>query len=202
MIKTAVNWLIDNWKEIAGILTGVWLAIKGSLRVYKWVRSFVVPIRKWIRDINTALLQLDFNGGESVKDMVYTTNKNVEKLIGNMELMMGRQVAMLHEIDTPMYECSLDGDLIDVNRAWSVLTGLSKDDAIGQGWKKIIFKEDLNYVIKLGEDFVESGETFIDTFRMQNYITKEVFKVQSTATKVFDKNKKVISIIGAVNVII
>jgi len=202
MIKIAVNWVIDNWKEIAAIVTGVWLTIKGSIKCYKWVMSVVVPVRKWIRDINTALLQLDFNGGESVKDMVYTTNKNVEKLIGNMELMMGRQVAMLHEIDTPMYECSLDGDLIDVNRAWSVLTGLSKDDAIGQGWKKIIFKEDLNYVIKLGEDFVESGETFIDTFRMQNYITKEVFKVQSTATKVFDKNKKVISIIGAVNVII
>ena len=202
MIKIAVNWVIDNWKEIAAIVTGVWLTIKGSIKCYKWVMSVVVPVRKWIRDVNSALLQLKFDGGHSLKDLVYKTNENVELLVQNDELIMGRQVAMMHEMPTPMYECNANGDLIDVNRAWSVLTGLSKDDAIGQGWKKIIFNEDLEYVIKLGEDFVESGETFIDTFRMQNYITKEVFKVQSTATKVFDKNKKVISIIGAVNVII
>jgi len=199
MIKLLVNWIIDNWKEIAGILTGAWLLIAGGIKFYKCVMSFVVPVRKWVRDINLALFQLKNNGGSSVKDLVCKTNENVELLVQKVEIIMGRQVAMLHECTSPMYECNADGDLIDVNRAWSEMTGLSKDDAVGQGWKKIIFREDLEYVIKLGQDFVENGETFNDTFTMKNYITKEVFKVQSTATKVLNKDGKIISIIGAVN---
>ena len=153
IIKSTINWIIDNWKEITGILAGIWLLIKFGIKCYRWINSVVIPIKKWIRDINSALEQLKYDGGSSVKDMVYSTNKNVTVLIDKVELIMGRQIAVLHEIPTPMYECSPIGDLIDVNRAWCEMTGLDKKDAVGQGWKKIIANEDLAYVVEIGEDF-------------------------------------------------
>jgi PAS domain S-box-containing protein len=198
MVQKALQWIITNWESITGFFLAMWGGIKGGVMIYKRLRKWYLLIVDFVKSVNKLIVDVVEikkgvlpNGGKSLDD-------KISRIAEMVEIIGGRQSAMLHEVPTPMYECDPDGYLIDVNRAWCELTGLEKYDALGEGWKKIIYKDDFERVQEIGQDYAESGVNFNDTFRMQNYRTKEIFEVQATSTKCFNKSGEVILILGAV----
>jgi len=198
MAQKLIAWLINNWENIVAFFVATWGIIKGGFKFYQWARKWYLRGSEFIDSVriskeNIAEIRKNVmpNGGKSLDD-------KITRIAEMVELIGGRQSAMLHEIGSPMYECSPDGLLTDVNRAWCELTGIEKDEALGEGWKKIIHTEDLFNVEQWGESYVESGVSFSGEFRMINYKTKEAFNVKATSTKCFDKEGEVILILGAI----
>jgi PAS domain S-box-containing protein len=169
-----MDWTYIKEKIIEGILSGGLL-----IGAYKAYKAGFLPAFKFLRR------QLN------VVD-------KIEEMAIDVQLIKSRQEATIHEIPYPMYECSPDGNCIATNRAWNELTGLSNEDARGNGWVKIISEKDSVRIWRAWENFVEDGTNFNEDFEQVNNKTKLPYPVNATATKEFDKDGKIITIIGSV----
>ena len=187
-----------NWQNIVtlgGIGSALWLLlIKGYKKVIKPALQLINSVHQLISDMAEVKEKILPNGGKSLDD-------KAERIEKKLDLSLGRQSGIIHEIMTAMWEADSRGKIINVNRKWMQLTGLSLEEARGHESRKIIHKEDLNYVLERERIFIECGFEFEAKLRMVNYDTGKVFGVQSTATKILDRDGDIISIIGAINVI-
>lgn len=197
MAQKLITWLGSNWDSIIAFFAAMWGIIKGGALVFKKVRKWYLYISEFIESVRVSKADITDIKKNVMPNVGKPLDDKITRIAEMVEIIGGRQSAMLHEAVSPMYELDANGYLIDVNRAWCNLTGLDKDEALGEGWEKVIHNEDLYKLREWGESYVESGVSFSGEFRIVNYKTKEVFNVRSTSTKCFNKEHEVILILGA-----
>lgn len=188
-----ISWVIRHLGQIIQFFGIIGSVIAGLFTVYKYTNK---PIRKLIKIIERIYYEFSDNGGGSMKDRIAKLVGMVESMIGDANVSRERLNALLDELPYPFYENDETGATIFVNKAWCEHTGLSFDLAIGHGWVKIIHPDDLQRLQMEGADYLSDGKDYEGTFRMVHWITKEVFIVHCTASKIYGYSGKLSGIMG------
>lgn len=137
--------------------------------------------------------QFQKNGGGS------TTDK-IDRIEVALNEISERQVIDFLLDDQPKYECDENGHCVRVNYAWRKLTGLSEEDALGNGWLSAIHQKNVGMVRNHWEDFIHNHIPFDVEYIFINPQTKKEILVKSRAIRKDDKGGLKI-IIGTVEVI-
>ena len=137
--------------------------------------------------------QFQKNGGGS------TTDK-IDRIEIALSEISERQVIDFLLDDQPKYECDENGHCVRVNYAWRKLTGLSEEDALGNGWLTAIHQKNVVMVRNHWEDFIHNHIPFDVEYIFINPQTKKEILVKSRAIRKDDK-KGLKIIIGTVEVI-
>ena len=137
--------------------------------------------------------QFQKNGGGS------TTDK-IDRIEIALSEISERQVIDFLLDDQPKYECDENGHCVRVNYAWRKLTGLSEEDALGNGWLTAIHQKNVGMVRNHWEDFIHNHIPFDVEYIFINPQTKKEILVKSRAIRKDDK-KGLKIIIGTVEVI-
>ena len=137
--------------------------------------------------------QFQKNGGGS------TTDK-IDRIEVALSEISERQVIDFLLDDQPKYECDENGHCVRVNYAWRKLTGLSEEDALGNGWLAAIHQKNVGVVRNHWEDFIHNNIPFDVEYSLLNHITKKETIVKSRAIRKDDKEGLKI-IIGTVEVV-
>lgn len=137
--------------------------------------------------------QFQKNGGGS------TTDK-IDRIEVALSEISERQVIDFLLDDQPKYECDENGHCVRVNYAWRKLTGLSEEDALGNGWLTAIHQKNVGIVRNHWEDFIHNHIPFDVEYIFINPQTKKEILVKSRAIRKDDK-KGLKIIIGTVEVI-
>ena len=96
-----VQFIIDNWKDIGIFFTGIWAVFIAAKKAY--LNGFV-PLKAWIKKMDEAATQLEYNGGSSTKDMVRQIKEGQDKLLKKVDIVNNRQTAMIELNDLALFE--------------------------------------------------------------------------------------------------
>lgn len=171
LIETLLDKL-SSWEKLIGALAG----ISASLLIF-W--NFFKKIFKNIRDANRALSDF-LNIIPKLKVMVEefgptnslrTTLQRVEnKLYCN-----DQQIKVVAScIGVAGFETNEHGLYTFVSKKWSELTGLTSEEAIGNGWLNIVDDDVRESIYKEWTSCVSQNREFHTTFSLSNSENKEV----------------------------
>lgn len=137
------------------------LVVAASLGVGAWgvkvVRCMVSTLKKVDAALPTLLKVADEmkpNGGSSLRD-------RVDKIMKQLTLQEHARRTLIDLFDDgAFFECDPDGKYLYVNRAWCNLTGLSLNDASGDGWIAGIHPDDREWVVNEWASCIEHAREF------------------------------------------
>ena len=188
-----ITWIGNHLPQLLKFFGLLCTFIAGCYGVWKVTYK---PCKYIYTLVKRLMYEFSDNGGGSMKDKLNKGVALVEAMSGDIKYLKGRQITLLDELPYPFFENDANGVCIFVNKAWLDLTGLTFDLAIGHGYEKIIFRDDLQRLKQEGRDFIADGNDYESTFRISHYRTHEVFEVKCTASKITDDSGKLLGIIG------
>ena len=101
-----------------------------------------------------------------------TTRKTMEEqLRKNKE----RYETLLRLSPVGIFRASADGKYIFVNKRWREITGLPQDEAMGDGWEKNLYPDDVDRLKREWRDFVAGKAKFKTEFRFMDKHGKVVW---------------------------
>ena len=146
-----VLFILSHWKDIGmfcGAVWGLFIAVK------KMYYKAFLPLKIWVKKVNDAADQLQFNGGTSTKDMVQQIRDGQRVLIKKVDILTNKQMAMVELNDMCLFENDPHGKCIKANAALCLLFGASQNQMLGYGWLNFIKDPDHERV--LFESAIES----------------------------------------------
>jgi PAS domain S-box-containing protein len=102
-------------------------------------------------------------------------------------------------LDIPIFETDRAGRCTYINPAYTNLTGLPLDDALGEGWAEAIHVDDRSRVFKTWRAAIDDGSEFSAVYRCVNVVTGKVTEVRGTATPMHDSTHQVVGWVGALD---
>jgi len=132
--------IIENWKDIGLFAGGVWGVFIAVKKLY--LNAFL-PLKNWIKKMDDAANQLQFNGGSSMKDMVKQTRDSQQVLLNKVSEIKNKQTAMIELNDMAMFENDASGKCISANSAICNLFGTTQNKMLGYGWLNYIKNSDI-----------------------------------------------------------
>ena len=203
MGKQIINWIYDNWVSIGSVLGGAWAAVKAIVWAYRRVNKVATPIKQFVKqhEDNTQKItyiadQLNFNGGKSVKDVVFKTSDDVEQIKGDIKSIGDRQTAMIELNDTAMFENDSEGKCVTANDAICTLFGATKNQMLGFGWLNYI--EDSEEQREIWERAIETDNEISHEYVIINGVTQERIKAKYIAHIKRDDEGNILNITGKV----
>jgi PAS domain S-box-containing protein len=108
------------------------------------------------------------------------------------------RIRQMYDIqDAIVFETDGSGNFTYFNPAFSVVTGLSIEDALGSGWSHVIHPEDQARVFKSWADAHREDRPFTETFRLQNVLGSTNVRVKAGASPLKDASGKSVGWVGA-----
>ena len=207
LIASNIAFIFASLISLGLLGSGVWLIWKVSKRdsqisnqnsaVLEKITNIADKVVKMEVKLNKVCdivgYQFQKNGGGS------TTDK-IDRIEVALNEISERQVIDFLLDDQPKYECDENGHCVRVNYAWRKLTGLSEEDALGNGWLTAIHQKNVGMVRNHWEDFIHNHIPFDVEYIFINPQTKKEILVKSRAIRKDDK-KGLKIIIGTVEVI-
>lgn len=172
-------WLV-SLSTVTGILYGLWrYGIRP--RVLKPARAAWERISTALGDLAGLKTQVETlrgsveqvrqevtsNGGGSVKDAV----NRIEQA---MDMQYGKLMAIIATATEPILQMDADGDVVDVNHAFELLSGYSRTDMYGWGWVNAVDERDRSAVIDDWAAAREHKRFFARAFRLATRDGREV----------------------------
>lgn len=135
------------------------------------------------------------------------THTRIEKLTDYAEEVIAEALGakqrirqLYRALDVPVFETDANGRCSYINPAYSKLTGLAIEEAMGEGWKLGVHPEDRDRVVAEWE--VAVGEHHKETsvvYRVQNLITGVVTHVKGVAAPLHDAQQNVVGWVGMID---
>lgn len=145
----------DEIKELIGIISLVGgSVVTGLSACWKWL---IEPSLKVFNKIDYIHSELKPNGGGSIKDAINRLEVATTKS-------QYRHRMLVEESEICSFETDKDGQFHWVSKDWSLLTGLSKEEAFGNGWINSICHQDRQRIFLEWEDALDQKRDFITEF--------------------------------------
>ncbi len=104
-------------------------------------------------------------------------------------------------LESPLFEADPRGCFTYINPAYSVLTGLSVDEVMGEGWTQVIHPEDRPRVSSSWTQAVEAAADHVILYRIRHAFTGHIVEVRSSSFPLFDAHRNVVGWVGTMDVI-
>jgi PAS domain S-box-containing protein len=134
------------------------------------------------------------------------THARMEKLTEYSEEVLAEAIGarerirqLYRALETPVFEANSLGWCTYVNPAYCRLTGLTTEEALGEGWGQAIHPQDRSRVFKTWERAVEIAEEFTSIYRFRNVQTGETIEVRGSAAPLHDAHRKVVGWVGTLD---
>lgn len=112
-----------------------------------------------------------------------TRQKQMEEELRNSEQ---RFRALTELSPAGIYLTDANGDYLYVNKCWCEMSGLSSEEARGQGWLQGIHPDDRNRVLSAWQQLIEQGNPFTQEFRLLAVPTGKTIWVYAVAQSFAD----------------
>ncbi len=149
---------------------------------------------KWF---NTTLMPFEYNADGKVTEIIgfsqdITLEKQAEEAYQESET---RFKILAEMAPVGIYLTDKNGKCVYVNNQWCDMSGLSPDEAMGEGWVKGIHNEDQADVFKSWNQMVESDSVWKTEYRFENR-QGDITWVFGVANKIIDSEGNVTGYIG------
>jgi len=111
----------------------------------------------------------------------------------------GRIRQLYRALDVPVFEMDGRGWCTYINPAYGRITGLSADEARGEGWAEALHHADRSRVFEMWATAVENSTDFVALFRLVNVMTGTVIEVRASANPLHDAHKRVVGWVGTLD---
>lgn len=177
---------------VVAVVTLVWkYFLKPTIRLYKKTAQTFKIIEESVPTLAGIAAQFKPNGGHSLRDII-------DRIEVELEMLRGRQRAMLESSKTAMFEADSSGSCLWVNQAWRDLAGLTDTQSLGGGWSTAVLEEDRRRVYDEWVDSVVHQRDFDSIYSFRNVMTGKIHKVRGYGRVVVDKSSKHRTYIGTV----
>lgn len=155
---------------------------------------------------NQADMQTSITTMHDCLDRRATENSEaVQRLVGQVGYMVvstnklrERVRHLFWSLEIPIVELDAKGGLEYCNPAFTQLTGLTEDEASGEGWIMAIYEEDRGRVASAWSNAVDSGRTIELRYRWRNVLTGAVTAVRSTASPFTDDQGTILGWVASI----
>lgn len=106
--------------------------------------------------------------------------------------------AVINDAPVGIFQCDPEGNCIYVNERWCQITGITFEQALGNGWISALHPEDTEAVASHWQDFVDNDANFSFEYRFLSPQSKKVSHVSGHAVPLLDQDDSLMSYIGTV----
>ncbi len=179
---TQIGWGVGQF------LINLVAVIVAGIALYK----YIVQARHTMKKVEEALPTLfdiakEFNpnskDGDSLRQVIDQLTINVSTLKAQAEL-------LLETAEPPIFMSDISGQMTFVNTAWTNVTGVPADDALGTGWTQAIHDDERIRVYAEWSQSVKDQRPFFLEFRIVNEIARKIYHVRARTSGITDINKK------------
>ncbi len=167
----------------------------GLLLVFSLIMFFIFQrrfnnTRHELRDITTEL--------DTTRARLAETNRELECTQKDLKATTNRYQGILFDASVGMFQIGLDGQCTYVNNAMNELSGLYLKKAQQEGIVSAVHPEDRPRFENAWKAFVDNDESFLQEFRLQRKLGRELTEVHVSCrvSKVLNAKKEVESYIG------
>lgn len=165
--------------------------------------------------------QFQNNGGNSLRDAIDSnrsqiaaihacldrrfseTDGRIQHLTDLAERVLVEQIGskervrqLYRVIENPVFETDTNGWHLYVNPAYTKMTGLSVEEAVGEGWAESLLPEDRDRVFQTFYSAVEQSTDFVAVYHFRNVQTGAITEVRGHASPLHDAEGNVLGFIG------
>lgn len=120
--------------------------------------------------------------------------ENVQRVLRQIEITFRE---LLNTSHIGYWEADTEGKRIHFNETWLEFAGMTKAEALGEGWRKCIHPDDLDVVIRRDEGMILSGNTLRPIkCRIINQRTQKEITVEKTLFVVFNTDGTIYKFMG------
>lgn len=168
--------------------------------------------------------QFENNGGNSLRDAIDSNRSRIAAIHGCLdrrfaetdgriqhltelaEKVLVEQIGskervrqLYRVIEKPVFETDTNGWHLYVNPAYVKMTGLSVEQAVGEGWAESLHPEDRTRVFETFYKAVQQGIDFNAVYRFRNVQTGTITEVRGSASPLHDGDGTVVGFIGTLD---
>lgn len=205
-----IEFILENEKvwTALGIVAGLLVAWKPILS------KLCIFTKKVIFGINTLLdlpekfqaivlnqeriaKELTCNGGSSLKDQVSRIEKCLNQSIAiNKAKFKAIFTHLTHSVG--LYEKDTKGNCTFVNHAWIELTGVTHEEAMGNGWFRAIVPEEREKIFEAIKYAIENNAPMEFIYHVFNSKTGETIKVIDRSFAITNNNGEILEYYGVI----
>lgn len=134
------------------------------------------------------------------------THERMEKLTAYTEEVLSEAVGskerirqLYRALEVPVFETDARGWFTYINPAYSRLTGLSVEEAMGGGWVEAVAPQDRSGIMRVWGQAIQLGVDFTGVHHFRNAITGDFTEARISATPLHDGSKQVVGWVGTID---
>lgn len=134
------------------------------------------------------------------------THQRMEKLTAYTEEVLAEAIGakerirqLYRALETPVFETNAQGWCTYVNPAYCKLTGLTVEEALGEGWAEAVHPEDRTRVFRTWSTAIEAAVEFTALYRFRNTQTGQEVEVRGSAAPLHDAHRNVVGWVGTLD---
>ena len=134
------------------------------------------------------------------------THDRMEKLADYAEAVLSESIGakerirqMYRSLNVPVFESDANGWCTYINPAFSKMTGLTPQEARGEGWAQALHPEDRTRVFESWAQAVENRTELVLLFRIINVLSGVEREIRVSATPLHDAHHQVVGWVGTMD---
>jgi len=189
-----VHWIIANWEKVIEILGAAYGFLLVMIKFYNKVIKGTVA---WFRKLNTAIAEVSYDSGGSMKDMISQATAQLWELAKEIAILKTGQSSIIAILDLPVWYSDSEGKITDVSAAMCDLCECTKEELLDLSGRGIVAEFDRERVVKAWEESVKYASEF--TLEHSIHLNNGYFqKIKPVVVHQKDHLGKVVSSIGRI----
>jgi diguanylate cyclase (GGDEF)-like protein/PAS domain S-box-containing protein len=122
---------------------------------------------------------------------------NLSNPVSVQDQIFGINLSLADTLSVGLFFTDITGLCLYVNSKWLEISGLTRDETLGEGWSKAIHSDDRDRIISEWVESIKSDREFISEYRFQKH-DKTIIWVIGQANKYKDINGNVLGYVGTI----
>lgn len=181
---------LEDVKTAVGVLTSVGTAVVAIIaflnkKLIKPLRADRVEIKEkmaqyseTLEQHSKVLKQLEFNGGASIKDVIFKINDKLDSTKHHLDNLVAMVKASFEFDSDGIFIADKNGNCYYFNKAYLDITGLNYNEALNFGWTNAIHPKDYEKILASWKTCIEKLSNMELLHSYKNVKTKRVVKAK------------------------
>lgn len=178
-VKTAVGVLTSVGTAVIAIITFLNKKLIKPLKADRVeIKEKMAQYSETLEEHSKVLKQLEFNGGASVKDVIYKINDKLDSTKQHLDSLVAMVKASFEFDSDGIFIADKNGNCYYFNKAYLDITGLNYNEALNFGWTNAIHPKDYEKILASWKTCIEKLSNMELIHSYKNVKTKRVIKAK------------------------